>query len=104
MLCAGLLATNEAPLHRQIVIDGFTASDKTAAPMFPFYENPSDWDEYGEVINPDDYAVNETELMDYQSSQPVCLQPLLQCPFIHCSIKLIGFNGGDFVEHKLLPS
>jgi hypothetical protein len=82
MLRAGVLATNEAPLHRQILIDGFTASDKTAAPMFPLYENPSDWDEYGEVINPDDYVVKETELMDYQNSQPVCFQSILLCCLI----------------------
>lgn len=69
----GLLATNEASLHRQILIDGFTASDKTAAPMFPLYEDPSDWDEYGEVINPDDYVVKDTELMDYQNTQPTPL-------------------------------
>jgi hypothetical protein len=82
MLRAGVLATIEAPLHRQILIDGFTASDKTAAPMFPLYENPSDWDEYGEVINPDDYVVKETELMDYQNSQPVCFQSILLCCLI----------------------
>lgn len=65
----GSLATNEIPSQRQILIDGFTASDKTAGPMFPLYENPSDWDEYGEVINPEDYRVEDTEMMDYQSSQ-----------------------------------
>lgn len=74
LLRAGLLSTNEVPSHRQILIDGFTPSDRTAAPMFPLYENPSEWDEYGEVINPDDYAVKDTELMDYQTTQPVCLR------------------------------
>lgn len=90
LLCAGLLAANEAPLHRQILVDGFTPSDKTAAPMFPLYENPSDWDEYGEVINPDDYVLKETELMDYQSSQPVCFQSILQCRLVYCSMRFIG--------------
>jgi hypothetical protein len=89
MLRAGVLATNEAPLHRQILIDGFTASDKTAAPMFPLYENPSDWDEYGEVINPDDYVVKETEFTT--GLFPIYLA-VLSYNLIYRSIRLIGFN------------
>jgi len=54
MIPTVLLATNDPPSHRQVLMDGFTALDKTAALMFPLYENPSDRDDYGEVINPDD--------------------------------------------------
>uniref|UniRef100_A0A7I4EGV0 Cleavage and polyadenylation specificity factor subunit 2 n=1 Tax=Physcomitrium patens TaxID=3218 RepID=A0A7I4EGV0_PHYPA len=80
----GSLATNEIPSQRQILIDGFTASDKTAGPMFPLYENPSDWDEYGEVINPEDYRVEDTEMMDYQSSQQV---------YVKCALYYMDFEG-----------
>ena len=71
----GILTTGESVQQRQILIEGFTVSDKTAAPMFPLYENPSDWDEYGEVINPEDYSVKEAELMDYTTSQPAAALP-----------------------------
>jgi cleavage and polyadenylation specificity factor subunit 2 len=30
--------------------------------MFPFYENSLDWDEFGEVINPDDYVVQDEDM------------------------------------------
>lgn len=33
--------------------------------MFFLYENLSDWDEYGEVINFEDYCVEDIEMMDY---------------------------------------
>jgi cleavage and polyadenylation specificity factor subunit 2 len=32
--------------------------------MFPFHENTSEWDEYGEVINPDDFVMQEDDAMD----------------------------------------
>lgn len=36
--------------------------------MFPFYENSSEWDDFGEVINPDDYVIKEDD-MDLASVQ-----------------------------------
>ncbi|KAK9160156.1 hypothetical protein Syun_006497 [Stephania yunnanensis] len=31
-------------------------------PMFPFFENSVEWDEFGEVINPDDYVIKEEDI------------------------------------------
>lgn len=30
--------------------------------MFPFYENTSGWDDFGEVINPDDYVIKDEDM------------------------------------------
>lgn len=30
--------------------------------MFPFYDNTSEWDDFGEVINPDDYVVKDDNM------------------------------------------
>lgn len=30
--------------------------------MFPFYENSLEWDDFGEVINPDDYIVKVEDM------------------------------------------
>ncbi|OMO71745.1 Beta-lactamase-like protein [Corchorus olitorius] len=49
--------------YRDIMIDGFVPPSTSVAPMFPFYDNTSDWDDFGEVINPDDY-VSKDEDMD----------------------------------------
>ncbi|KAL5727474.1 hypothetical protein ACHQM5_000666 [Ranunculus cassubicifolius] len=48
--------------HRDILIDGFVPPSTSVAPMFPFYENSSEWGEYGEVINPDDYVIKEEDM------------------------------------------
>ncbi|XP_059667087.1 cleavage and polyadenylation specificity factor subunit 2 [Cornus florida] len=45
-----------------IFIDGFVPSSSSVAPMFPFYENSSEWDDFGEVINPDDYTIKEEDV------------------------------------------
>lgn len=29
--------------------------------MFPFFETTIEWDDYGEVINPDDYIIKEED-------------------------------------------
>lgn len=68
---AGGLVTGGAPLQHEVLIDGFSAPTNTAAPVFPYHENTSEWDEYGELINPDDYVIREAELMDYTNTQPV---------------------------------
>lgn len=40
--------------------------------MFPFYENTFEWDDFGEVINPDDYMRNDED-MDQASMQVSCV-------------------------------
>lgn len=30
--------------------------------MFPFYDNTSVWDDFGEVINPDDYVIKDEDM------------------------------------------
>ncbi|KAM5557357.1 cleavage and polyadenylation specificity factor subunit 2 [Rosa sericea] len=47
---------------RDILIDGFTPPSTSVAPMFPFYENNSEWDDFGEVINPDDYVIKDEDM------------------------------------------
>ncbi|KAH7538031.1 cleavage and polyadenylation specificity factor subunit 2 isoform X1 [Ziziphus jujuba] len=48
--------------YRDILIDGFVPSSTSVAPMFPFYENTSEWDDFGEVINPDDYVIKDEDM------------------------------------------
>ncbi|KAH7429674.1 hypothetical protein KP509_09G061000 [Ceratopteris richardii] len=60
--------------HRNVFTDGFTSSQNSVFPMFPFYENTNEWDEYGEVINPEDYVKKDEDMMD---------------------VSLTNINGGD---------
>ncbi|CAI9092242.1 OLC1v1027434C1 [Oldenlandia corymbosa var. corymbosa] len=46
---------NEA--FRDVFIDGFVSPSTSVAPMFPFYDYTSEWDDFGEVINPDEYVL-----------------------------------------------
>ncbi|XP_058205943.1 cleavage and polyadenylation specificity factor subunit 2 [Rhododendron vialii] len=55
-------------VYGDIFTDGFTPPSSSIAPMFPFYENSSEWDDFGEVINPDDYVIKEED-MDQGSLQ-----------------------------------
>lgn len=64
-------------VYRDILIDGFTPPSSRIAPMFPFYENSSEWDDFGEVINPDDYVIKEED-MDQGSMQVVVHLILIQ--------------------------
>ncbi|KAF5480422.1 hypothetical protein F2P56_001174 [Juglans regia] len=48
--------------YRDILTDGFVPSSTSVAPMFPFYENASEWDDFGEVINPDDYVIKDEDM------------------------------------------
>lgn len=48
--------------HRDIFIDGFVPPSTSVAPMFPFYENSSEWDDFGEVINPEDYVIKDEDM------------------------------------------
>ncbi|XP_073020033.1 cleavage and polyadenylation specificity factor subunit 2 isoform X1 [Primulina eburnea] len=47
---------------RDVLIDGFVPLPSAAAPMFPFYENSVEWDDFGEVINPDDYIIKDEDM------------------------------------------
>ncbi|XP_037491492.1 cleavage and polyadenylation specificity factor subunit 2 isoform X2 [Jatropha curcas] len=48
--------------YRDILIDGFVPPSTSVAPMFPFYENTTEWDDFGEVINPDDYVIKDDDM------------------------------------------
>ncbi|PAN11008.1 hypothetical protein PAHAL_2G133300 [Panicum hallii] len=47
--------------NNDILIDGFVPPSTSVAPMFPFFENTAEWDDFGEVINPDDYTMKQEE-------------------------------------------
>ncbi|KAI9160425.1 hypothetical protein LWI28_007987 [Acer negundo] len=47
---------------RDIFIDGFVTPSISVAPMFPFYDTTSEWDDFGEVINPDDYVIKDEDM------------------------------------------
>lgn len=68
-------------VYGDIFTDGFTPPSSSIAPMFPFYENSSEWDDFGEVINPDDYVIKE-EGMDQGSLQVVAHLILIQFPLL----------------------
>ncbi|KAF2550987.1 hypothetical protein F2Q68_00036818 [Brassica cretica] len=53
---------SHGPAYKDILIDGFVPPSSSVAPMFPFYDNTADWDEYGEVINPDDYVIKDEDM------------------------------------------
>ncbi|XVF12513.1 hypothetical protein REPUB_Repub08aG0125000 [Reevesia pubescens] len=55
------LGQHESGYH-DILIDGFVPYSASVAPMFPFYENTADWDDFGEVINPDDYVIKDEDM------------------------------------------
>ena len=48
--------------NTDILIDGFVPPSTSVAPMFPFFENTAEWDDFGEVINPDDYMMKQEEM------------------------------------------
>ncbi|CAN1296294.1 Cleavage and polyadenylation specificity factor subunit 2, partial [Linum perenne] len=48
--------------YRDILVDGFVPAANSVAPMFPFYENNTEWDDFGEVINPDDYVIKDDDM------------------------------------------
>lgn len=47
---------------RDVFIDGFVPPSTSVAPMFPFYNNAFEWDDFGEVINPDDYVIKDEDM------------------------------------------
>ncbi|CAI0552561.1 unnamed protein product [Linum tenue] len=48
--------------YRDMLFDGFVPPSTSVAPMFPFYENNTEWDDFGEVVNPDDYVVKDEDM------------------------------------------
>jgi cleavage and polyadenylation specificity factor subunit 2 len=48
--------------YRDVFIDGFVPPSSSVSPMFPCYENITEWDDFGEVINPDDYVIKEEDM------------------------------------------
>ncbi|KAK9665499.1 hypothetical protein RND81_14G115600 [Saponaria officinalis] len=48
--------------YKDVLIDGFVSPSTSVAPMFPFYENSAAWDDFGEVIDPDDYVIKEENM------------------------------------------
>lgn len=55
------VALSHSSRYRDIFIDGFVPPP-SAAPMFPFFEKTTEWDDYGEVINPDDYMKMDDDM------------------------------------------
>ncbi|XP_057774360.1 cleavage and polyadenylation specificity factor subunit 2 isoform X2 [Salvia miltiorrhiza] len=62
------VATLQHGAFKDVFIDGFVSPPSSAGPMFPFYDNTFEWDDFGEVINPDDYT-RKDEDMDQASMQ-----------------------------------
>ncbi|CAL5380920.1 unnamed protein product [Camellia sinensis] len=56
------VAGQQSGTYRDMLIDGFVPPSSSVAPMFPFYENSFEWDDFGEVINPDDYIIAEEDM------------------------------------------
>ncbi|KAL9259985.1 Cleavage and polyadenylation specificity factor subunit 2-like protein [Drosera capensis] len=108
---------SDAGLHgggyKDIVIDGFVPPSTAVAPMFPFYENSAAWDDYGEVINPDDYVMKDANMdetftqaggdlngkfdeagaslmLDMTPSKVVCTELTVQ---VKCSLLYMDFEG-----------
>ncbi|KAF8369927.1 hypothetical protein HHK36_032046 [Tetracentron sinense] len=48
--------------YRDIFIDGFVPPSTSVAPMFPYYENSAEWDDFGEIINHEDYVIKEEDI------------------------------------------
>lgn len=65
----GPVLSGRSLLHRNVLTDGFTSSPMSVSPMFPFEENTHEWDEYGEVINPDDFVQKDADMMDMSITQ-----------------------------------
>eukprot|EP00249_Psilotum_nudum_P015759 c25506_g1_i1 orf=216-2441(+) len=51
-----------------VFMDGFKSAGTGIAPMFPFQEYSNEWDEYGEIINADEFVMREEETIDLGTS------------------------------------
>ncbi|CAK8692471.1 unnamed protein product [Clavelina lepadiformis] len=101
---------------------GFFKQAKKTFPMYPFVEQRIKWDEYGEIINPDDYRINdliqlEEELQNVkpkiqkeetkeQPQEPVeeiptkCVREQVTIE-VKCSVTFIDFEGRSDGESML---
>ncbi|XP_078182695.1 cleavage and polyadenylation specificity factor 100 isoform X2 [Carex rostrata] len=73
------VASSEVASHfhgkMDILVDGFTPPSTSVTPMFPFFENTAQWDDFGEVINPDDYVIQEEESNHMGNSKGLDAKP-----------------------------
>lgn len=64
------------------ISNSFFKATKKQYPMFPFHEKKVKWDEYGEIINPDDYKLAEvTETEDNKENVVVKKEEVEVCKF-----------------------
>jgi hypothetical protein len=73
--------------NNDILIDGFVPPLTSVAPMFPFFENTAEWDDFGEVINPDDYMMKQEEMDNTLMLVSLLIHPCGHMPLE--SLKLI---------------
>ncbi|CAO2141490.1 unnamed protein product [Urochloa humidicola] len=50
--------------NMDILIDGFVPPPISVSPRFPLFENTAEWDDFGKIINPDDYLMKQDEIDD----------------------------------------
>ncbi|XP_051121439.1 cleavage and polyadenylation specificity factor subunit 2 isoform X2 [Andrographis paniculata] len=55
-------ASLQSGAFRDVLIDGFVPPPNCAGPMFPFYDKSSEWDDFGEVIDPDEYTIKDEDM------------------------------------------
>lgn len=58
-MCAAAGVREEA--YRDVLIDGFVPTFSVAL-MFPFYDNTFEQDDFGKVINPDDFVIKDEDM------------------------------------------
>eukprot|EP00850_Spirogloea_muscicola_P007711 SM000039S14541 [mRNA] locus=s39:747754:753165:+ [translate_table: standard] len=54
--------------YREVLVEGFVPSPTSVAPMFPHSSRKATFDEYGEVIDPDDFVVKREDDVDLFSA------------------------------------
>eukprot|EP00850_Spirogloea_muscicola_P005295 SM000024S07757 [mRNA] locus=s24:318967:324274:+ [translate_table: standard] len=54
--------------YREVLVEGFVPSPTSVAPMFPHSSCKATFDEYGEVIDPDDFVVKRDDDVDLFSA------------------------------------
>ncbi|RLM59025.1 hypothetical protein C2845_PM18G04780 [Panicum miliaceum] len=65
-----------------ILIHGFVPPSTSVAPRFPLFENTAERDDFGEIINPDDYLMKQNEMDD-----------TLMLVHVKCSLIYMDFEG-----------
>nr|TKW00394.1 hypothetical protein SEVIR_8G106101v2 [Setaria viridis] len=77
--------------NMDIRIHGFIPPSTSVAPRFPFFENTAEWDDFGEIINPDDYMMKQEE-MDNTLMVAVMLQAVTNECALWCSAREVGLR------------